>query len=110
MEFLRAWGPAGVEKERGAGWGLNRCAETTNPLIKETNLTVAEGMHQFIISRSFRTYGEGIECMKGTEGIARGRSPGGLTLDSDGRAPHPLQPAPRPPRCVQTRNPIVLFI
>ena len=54
-EFLRAWG-AGFEQEgaRGAAGGgaLNMCAETTN-LIKGTNLTVAEGMHQFIMANRF---------------------------------------------------------
>ena len=53
-EILRAWGP-GFE-QRGSGGGgrkragqLNLCAETINPSFKGTNLTVVEGMHQFIM-------------------------------------------------------------
>ena len=53
-EFLRAWGP-GFEQEGAGGGGageragqLNLYVETVNP-FKGINLTVLEGIHQFIM-------------------------------------------------------------
>ena len=46
-EFLRAWG-RGFEQE-GAGGGATQSVRGNHKPFKGTNLTVLEGMHQFIM-------------------------------------------------------------